>query len=273
MAKLFLRLFVLIVGVPLVVMGIHALDSTTNPVISEVLPLVVLLLAVLFVTLSKKIGMPAVGKITDWGFIAVLILMWVLDLGKIELLFLFIYSIINILVAVCLYKATGKGYSSIWLFGVLAYLITVFASRVTMVNGDMNPTFLICSIVGAVIALIPCLFFAKKDYQANKKTSGFITWFLLGILCGFFLTGTTVTSMNVYLDSSAPIYEQCVIIEKDVDSSTNSMSYKFKVQKGEESFTIEVDRETYHDCQINDGIVIARYEGAFNQPYYVYEKE
>ena len=68
-------------------------------------------------TLSRKISMPLLGKITVWGFDLLFLLSSILNLGRIEALFFLIYALINVGVAIYLYHKTGVGYKSIWLVG------------------------------------------------------------------------------------------------------------------------------------------------------------
>ena len=79
--------------------------------------------------------------------------------------------------------------------------------------------------------------------------------------------------MNVYLDFSTPTYENFVIIDKDVDAGSRQITtYELKVQNGEVDFWLDVSEETYYNYEINDTITLSIYNGAFNEPYYIYDK-
>lgn len=58
---------------------------------------------ILCLTLSRKISMPLLGKITVWGFDLLFLLSSILNLGRIEALFFLIYALINVGVAIYLY--------------------------------------------------------------------------------------------------------------------------------------------------------------------------
>lgn len=226
---------------------------------------------VLYITLSKKIDMPGLGKITVWAFVGLLILLNVLKWGRIEALFMFIYSIINIAVAIYIYKKKKKVYKSIWLFGFFSYFSTVeFALRAHNINDDWWATR--PAVVVAVIVLIPCLVYGIKEFRNYKDWEKLICTPLLGLMAGFGLTFLTLSSMNVYLDTSKPTYDEFVVLEKDIRTGTKrSTSYELKVQRGDTIFTIDVSEESYYDYEINDQVTLSLYNGAFNQPYYIHE--
>ena len=112
---------------------------------------------ILYVTLSSSISMPKMGKITVWAYLGLRILLVHLHWGRIEALFLFIYSIINIAVTIYIYKTTKKEYKSIWMFGALSYLsVTVLTLSTELINDDWWLTIVIPAVVVAVVVLIPC---------------------------------------------------------------------------------------------------------------------
>ena len=137
----------------------------------------------------------------------------------------------------------------------------------------MNPTFLITSIVVSVVAFIPCLIYGIKQFKLYEDKEKLICVPLLGLLGGFALAFLTMGSMNVYLDSSLPAYEEYAIVDKDIDSGARQITtYEFKVERGDSVFYIGVSEQTYYDYEINDKIVLSIYGGAFNEPYYIHER-
>lgn len=228
---------------------------------------------VLYVTLSKKISMPKLGKITVWTFLGLLILLRVLNWGRIEALLLFIYSIINIAITIYIYKTTGEEYKSIWLFGVFSYLSTVvFSLRTQNINDDWWLTLVVPAIVVAVIVLIPCLVYGIQEFRICRDWEKLICIPLLGLMGGFIFTFLTISSMNVYLDTSDPTYEEFIIVDKDVRTGARQITtYELEVQKGDTVFTIGVSEEAYYHYEINDSITLSIYNGAFNEPYYLHE--
>ena len=52
--------------------------------------------------------------------------------------------------------------------------------------------------------------------------------------------------MNVYLDTSAPTYEEYVITDKDIKAGSRQVTtYEFEVKKDDTIFTIGVSEKTY----------------------------
>ena len=217
--------------------------------------------------------MPWIGKITVWAFGLLYILFQFINLGRIEAVFFFIYSIVNIIVSIYVYKKKGIAYKSIWGFGVFAYLTTiVFDLKVGYINGEMNSTFLLPSVIVSIIAFVPCLIYGLIMFTVNKDIEKLICAPLLGILGGFILTYLTVSSMNVYLDSSEPVYQEYIIVNKDIDAGARRITtYEFEVQKDDVTFTIGVSEAIYYDYEVNDSIVLAIYSGAFNEPYLIHD--
>ena len=79
--------------------------------------------------------------------------------------------------------------------------------------------------------------------------------------------------MNVYLDTSAPTYEEYVIIDKGIKAGSRQVTtYEFDVKKDATVFTIGVSETVYYSHEVNDTIKLSIYNGAFNEPYYIYEE-
>lgn len=103
------KLLFIIIGIGLLVyMGLPQLRDFRHSAYGSIVPLMIIGAVAFHLTFSPKIRMPLLGKITIWGFVILEILSCVLNLGKIEALFFYIYSIINILVTAYLYLKTGK---------------------------------------------------------------------------------------------------------------------------------------------------------------------
>ena len=101
------------------------LSDFRNSIYGSLISFVVLEGLILIVTLSKKINMPLLGKITVWSFGLLYVLLMIIDLGKIEALFLLLYSIVNVCISIYIYKKTDIGYRSIWLFGAFSYFASI----------------------------------------------------------------------------------------------------------------------------------------------------
>lgn len=272
-ALLILSIIVLSIGL-LVYTLLPELSDFRNSIYGHLVYVFTMTSVILYLTLSKRIGMPLIGKITVWIYLFLYALFSIIDLGKIEALFFFIYSIYNIISTICIYKNTGKEYKSIWLFGAFSYLTTIiFVLRVEYINGEFNLTFLIPAIIVAAVAFVPTLIYWLVRHTIHKNLENLICIPLLVLFGGFGLTWLTLGSMNVYLDMSEPTYEEYVIVDKDVRTGARQLTtYEFKVENGEKSFTIGVSEEVYYDFEINDSIILSIYKGAFNEPYYIHDK-
>lgn len=273
-ALLILSIIALSIGL-LVYTLLPELSDFRNSIYGHLVYVFIMTSVILYLTLSKRIGMPLIGKITVLIYLFLYALFSIIDLGKIKALFFFIYSIYNIISTICIYKKTGKEYKSIWLFGAFSYLTTIiFVLRVEYINGEFNLTFLIPAIIVAVVAFVPTLVYWLVRHTIHKDLENLICIPLLALFGGFGLTWLTLGSMNVYLDMSKPTYEEYVIIDKDIRTGARQITtYEFKVIDGEKSFTIGVSEEVYYDCEINDTITLSIYKGAFNEPYYIHDKQ
>lgn len=272
-ALLILSIIALSIGL-LVYTLLPELSDFRNSIYGHLVYVFTMTSVILYLTLSKRIGMPLIGKIAVWIFLFLYVLFDVIDLGKIEAVFFFIYSIYNIITTICIYKKTGTEYKSVWGFGAYSYILTTtFILRVEYINGEFGFTFLIPAVIVAAVAFIPTLIYWLVRYTIHKNLENLICIPLLALLGGFGLTWLTLGSMNVYLDMSKPTYEEYVIVDKDVRTGARQITtYEFKVESGEKSFTIGVLEEVYYDFEINDSIILSIYKGAFNEPYYIHDK-
>lgn len=226
-----------------------------------------------YLTLAKSINMPTLGKITVWGYLVLQIIFRIINWGKTEAVFFLLYGIINIAVTVYLYKTTKKVYASIWAFGALSYLSTVtFAQRAHLIEDDSWMLSTIPSIIFGAITLIICVVYSIKKYKPIGDKEKLISIPIIGLIAGFLFSFLTISSMNVYLDTSIPTYEEFVIIDKDVSTGAKSnTTYKLEVQNENTTFTINVSEKTFYDYETNDTITLSIYSGAFNEPYYIYD--
>ena len=249
------------------------LSDFRNSIYGSIVDFLILVGIILCVTLSRKISMPLIGKITVWGYGLLFILLSIFDFGRIEMLFLFIYSVINVCITIFLYQKYGVAYKSIWLFGVLSYFTTiVVVLRVKYLHGELNSTFLWSAILVSIIIFVPCLIYGIRYFKLYRDWEKLIGLPLVALLGGFVLTWLTVSSMNVYLDTSAPIYEKYTIIDKDIKAGSRQVTtYELEVKKDDTVFTIGVSEIAYYSYEVNDTIRLSVYNGAFNEPYYIHE--
>ena len=250
------------------------LSDFRNSIYGSIVYFLILVGIILCVTLSRKISMPLIGKITVWGYGLLFILLSIFDFGRIEMLFLFIYSVINVCITIFLYQKYGVAYKSIWLFGVLSYFTTiVVVLRVKYLHGEVNSTFLWSAILVSIIIFVPCLIYGIRYFKLYRDWEKLIGLPLVALLGGFVLTWLTVASMNVYLDTSAPTYEEYVITDKDIKAGSRQVTtYEFNVKKDDTTFTIGVSETAYYSHEVNDTIKLSIYNGAFNEPYYIHEE-
>ena len=249
------------------------LSDFRNSIYGSIVYFLILVGIILCITVSRKISMPLLGKITVWGYGLLFILLSIFDFGRIEMLFLFIYSVINVCIVIFLYQKYGVAYKSILLFGALSYFTTiVVVLRVKYLHGELNSTFLWSAILVSIIIFVPCLIYGIRHFKLYRDWEKLIGLPLAVLLGGFVLTWLTVASMNVYLDTSAPTYEEYTIIDKDVKAGSRQVTtYELEVKKDDTVFTIGVSEIAYYRHEVNDTIRLSVYNGAFNEPYYIHE--
>ena len=267
-------LVILIVGLGLFVyFMLPELSDFRNSIYGSIVYFLILVGIILCVTLSRKISMPLIGKITVWGCGLLFILLSIFDFGRIEMLFFFIYSVINVCITIFLYQKYGVAYKSILLFGALSYFTTiVVVLRVKYLHGELNSTFLWSTIIVSIIIFVPCLIYGIRYFKLYRDWEKLIALPLVALLGGFVLTWLTVASMNVYLDTSAPTYEEYTIIDKDIKAGSRQVTtYELEVKKDDTVFTIGVSEIAYYRHEVNDTIRLSVYNGAFNEPYYIHE--
>lgn len=267
-------LVIAIVGFGAFIYSIHPdLSDFRNSIYGLMINFLVLAGIILYVTLSRKINMPLLGKITVWIYGLLFILSGIFNFGRIEMLFFFIYAIVNVCVAVYLYIRYGIAYKSIWLFGIFSYLSTAFiVLRVNYLHNEFTSPFMWVAIIVSIIVFIPCLIYVIKYYMPYREWEYIIGVPLAALLVSFVVAWLTVSSMNVYLDTSDPTYEEYVIIDKDIRAgSRQATTYELEVKKDDTTFTIGVSETAYYSHEINDTITLSVYSGAFNEPYYIHE--
>ena len=267
-------LLFLIVGFGLLIYSLlPELSGFRNSFYGSIAYFMILSGIILYLTLSHKVNMPLLGKITVWGYDLLFILLSIFDFGRIEALFFFIYAVVNICVAIYLYQKNGVAYKSIWLFGAFSYLTTItFVLRVKYLNGEFNLTFLWSAIIVSIMIFIPCLIYGIRHYKLYGDWEKLIGVPLLALLGGFLLTWLTVGSMNVYLDTSTPTYEEYIVIDKGIQSGARQITtYELEVKKDDTVFKIGVSETSYYSYEVNDIIKLSIYSGAFNEPYYIHE--
>ena len=107
--------FTVVAGGFLCYCGLPQLSDFRNSVYGDTVALTFIFAVLLYIALSRKIGLPLLGKITVLGAGIVCLLSAVLNLGRGEALFYLAYSIVNISVAIYLYRKTGVEYKSVWI--------------------------------------------------------------------------------------------------------------------------------------------------------------
>ena len=101
-------LVIFIIGFGTFIYSIHPdLTDFRNSIYGLLVNFLVLAGIILYVTLSRKISMPLLGKITVWVYGLLFLLSGIFDFGRIEMLFFFIYAIVNVCIAIYLYKKHG----------------------------------------------------------------------------------------------------------------------------------------------------------------------
>ena len=265
-------LVILVVGLGLLIYyGLPKLSEFRNSIYGWIVDLSLLAVIILCITLSRKIGMPLLGKITVWCYCLLFILLSIFDLGKIEMFFLFIYAVLNVCVTIFLYFKKGIAYKSIWLFGALSYFSSiVVVLNVNYLSGDLVPAFMMIAIIVSIIAFTPCLIYGINQFKLYRDSEKLIGLPLLALIGTFIFVWLTITAMNVYFDTSDPAYEEYIITEKYISSGSKQITtYNLEVKNGDTVFKIGVSETSYYSHEVNDTIMLSIYDGAFNEPYYI----
>ncbi|MBE6142685.1 MAG: hypothetical protein E7177_01695 [Erysipelotrichaceae bacterium] len=251
------------------------LSEFRNSIYGIILNVLFIFGIIIFLCFSKTINLPFLGKCTLLIYGLLYLLFIIIDLGKVEAIFFFLYSIYAIIVSIYLYKKYEKEFKSIWIFGAISYLTSVvFVFRVNYINGEMNKTFLMTTIILTMLAFGGCLIYSLVHYSVHNNKEKLITIPLFGAFVTFLFSWLTISSMNIYLDFSLPRYEQFIIIDKEIDTGAKKITnYEFEVKKDDVTFTIGVSEEVYYTYDIGETIVLSIYDGAFNEPYYMHDSE
>ena len=108
-------LVIFIIGFGTFIYSIHPdFSDFRNSIYGLIVNFLVLAGIILYVTLSRKISMPLLGKITVWVYGLLFLLSGIFDFGRIEMLFFFIYfrkDNINVFDKVFFFKSS-MGWSS-----------------------------------------------------------------------------------------------------------------------------------------------------------------
>ena len=121
---------------------------------------------------SKKIAMPISGKIVIYAYVVLKIILELWQPGRVAYVFLLVYAIANAIVALLIYKKTGKDFLSVYAFGILAFINVVLLSyHTTNVNGSIAfwKIPLAIAIVATVISIIYC---SKNISKLRAKGKG-----------------------------------------------------------------------------------------------------
>ena len=194
--------------------------------------------------------------------------------GRVAYVFLLVYAIANAIVALLIYKKTGKDFLSVYAFGILAFIeIVLLSSKTTSVNGSFNfwQIPLAIAIVATVISIIYC---SKNISKLRAKGKGqAVGIVIVTLIVSFLIPWATIDSANIFLDSSEPSYIEVAVVDKDIDSGARRITdYEIIVNIDGKEKTVSVSKSNYYDIEKGDTVVLSIYDGAFGVSYYQYEK-
>lgn len=198
------------------------------------------------------------------GFINLIILL--IDLGKIKFFFYFLASLVGLMILVVLFLK----YSLIETEQIVISTIPLGYSTIAFrfITIDFL-TFTITAIIVGVVSFIIIFVLIKTRKQKNTIYNLIITPLVLSLVIAAFTLFQAI-SMNYYLDRSDPVFETYTIINKENSSTGDSIEYLFHIKNETNSFNLKVKGKDFKKFNSGDEIVVSRYNGAFNKPYYIF---
>lgn len=226
-----------------------------------------------YLSLSKRINMPIIGKVTIFIYPTIHLILNVLNLGRISYFIIFIYSLFNIGIAIYLYYKYKKEYKSIWTFGALSFISFILPIlRVEHIDEELLfwiPALIIC-IALFIIALILVIKFKNKI----EDRQNIVAIPVLALMGGFVLPWSILCSFNIIFDTSIPAYESFEIIDKYVRSGARQITtYQIEVQNENKTFNIAISKQDFYDIEIGDEITLSIYQGALGARYYIHDNK
>ncbi|MGN0807586.1 MAG: hypothetical protein ACI4MN_03960 [Candidatus Coproplasma sp.] len=210
------------------------------------------------------------GIITIAVFCLLIAIFSLLSIRRVSPVVFWIYAFIGSLVNIFVYVKKKEWNIVVIITLGFSYLITLLP---VLNIKTINPfPFWIPSLIVCLVIFIPVLLYSIISYKKKKKLEHLICIPLIALFCGFFMTWSTLGTMNYCLDYSTPKQEAFIITDKKVISGARTItSYDVYVKNSNTSFSISIDETSYNNYEIGDEIVLSLYSGAFNEAYYIYE--
>ncbi len=150
----------------------------------------------------------------------------------------------------------------------LTCLVLVFPaySHYSYSSGAFMPFWEISLVIGIIVGIV-YWFYHKAKNNSNHWIFVF-TW----VLMTFIIANFYASHLNYILDTNEP--RQCIAVIEDkeqIHHRKSADSYEFQLTVDGETFDLDVPRTEYHEYEIGDTYVFTRYQGAFNEPFFIAE--
>ncbi len=172
-----------------------------------------------------------------------------------------------------------KGQNSKEIITNIAVYVGIFAIiNLIGLSGDYyfingSPFWIISIALGLIISgVISYRLFGKHNSteDMNKTTGGMVVFFLVIALFVCIGIRSVIVNSNCVLDTKEP--EKCVAVIKDkrqINRSKGLDRYEFKILVDGDTFYIDVPYADFHKYDSGDIYNFTKYQGAFNQPFYI----
>jgi hypothetical protein len=187
----------------------------------------------------------------------------------------YIAVFITLLLAICVcwVRPINVGDSVIiWIFLLLKlfFMLIPQTFRYAYENRVLFPFWYVFVIMGVCLSLAITPH-CKSKYQkkgASNQIGNFLIWALVISL----LLCCSCNILNHALDNSEPQVIEVIVLDHDAHSSYKSRAtWELVVSICDEIYHIEVPYRVYCQYTVGDTYRVYRYEGAFNQPFYLAE--
>lgn len=192
------------------------------------------------------------------------------------LFFSFIISIILLIILAFRYVDAPQSYCITKYEPIVAVLMLVVLLLVaswqsyTGAQGMWIPV-VTGGIILSIFALVIFIrFFSQLDYFKQSKGETVAACLIIVALC-FFLSFTTISTVNYAFDNSSTELNVQVLDKKIRSGAKQGTSYYLKVSIDEAEMQLDVPADVYHSTEVGEYIEIRLYDGALGYSYYIYE--
>lgn len=151
---------------------------------------------------------------------------------------------------------------------IMLFLVVAFPafSHYTYTSGAFMPFLGISLVIGIIVGIVYGFF-----HRDRINSTHWIFMFLVSLIV-FFVVNIYISHFNYILDTNEP--ERCIAVIEDKEHRRNRKSadsYEFQLTVDGETFDLDVPFSEYDKYEIGDTYVFTKYQGAFNEPFFIAE--